>query len=585
MSSTMSKRQQARNERALQELIKTVPGNDRCADCQAKNPGWASWSNMKRAGNVVSNRVYTPNNSKPNLPLDVDEVDSAMERFIRQKYEHRLFQGGHIGQNYRQNTGSTSASSEEPPPLPPKPGQRFGPGFRAASSTFPLSTRHDAMSRFASRSPDYTRPSGRTPSPVKSDGHATVFGASVGGESFESKLATLKEMGFSDEKRNATVLKGLSGSVERTIETLVRLGEGGPKSSKAQSALATNLPITVPPAGSSRATPISTQPAISAPQNQRTHGSSAEFLQHPIPPQRTGVLSAPSQDEAQRNPFNPFLFDPRNSSRTQPLDRAFENLAVSQPLFPNATGGFPQQPPHDIPYHQTLTPPIQSTTHQHYFPTSSQPQVHPYFQSQYPQSQAINGISDPFFSQASGASMSSNPYQNHVPLQQGQHQPMSGHNNAPHYTPNQYSQTQHTGTPSQQHVVQQTNQTDKSNIMALYNYPQLAPAPMPSSQGASLSAISSGDPSNPTVPNVADGVSSFGHRSVSMPTGPSAGSRNPFLTNGGPPVSEEANAKAPPTRAEGVNRHVSQESVDVGGWQSGRHSPDAFASLSARFVR
>jgi len=39
MSSTMSKRQHARNERALQELIKTVPGNNVCADCQARNPG------------------------------------------------------------------------------------------------------------------------------------------------------------------------------------------------------------------------------------------------------------------------------------------------------------------------------------------------------------------------------------------------------------------------------------------------------------------------------------------------------------------------------------------------------------------
>ena len=37
-----SKRQQARNERALQELIKTIPGNDTCADCQARNPGWSA---------------------------------------------------------------------------------------------------------------------------------------------------------------------------------------------------------------------------------------------------------------------------------------------------------------------------------------------------------------------------------------------------------------------------------------------------------------------------------------------------------------------------------------------------------------
>lgn len=35
----ISKRGQLRNERALQDLIRTVPGNDRCADCQAMNPG------------------------------------------------------------------------------------------------------------------------------------------------------------------------------------------------------------------------------------------------------------------------------------------------------------------------------------------------------------------------------------------------------------------------------------------------------------------------------------------------------------------------------------------------------------------
>jgi ribosomal protein L40E len=41
MSSALSKRQQARNERALQDLIKSVPGNNVCADCYAKNPGTA----------------------------------------------------------------------------------------------------------------------------------------------------------------------------------------------------------------------------------------------------------------------------------------------------------------------------------------------------------------------------------------------------------------------------------------------------------------------------------------------------------------------------------------------------------------
>lgn len=46
MASALNKRQQARNERALQELIKTVPGNATCADCSAKNPGKGSKSEL-----------------------------------------------------------------------------------------------------------------------------------------------------------------------------------------------------------------------------------------------------------------------------------------------------------------------------------------------------------------------------------------------------------------------------------------------------------------------------------------------------------------------------------------------------------
>lgn len=39
MSAAVSKRQQARNERELQHMIEAVAGNNRCADCQAPNPG------------------------------------------------------------------------------------------------------------------------------------------------------------------------------------------------------------------------------------------------------------------------------------------------------------------------------------------------------------------------------------------------------------------------------------------------------------------------------------------------------------------------------------------------------------------
>lgn len=67
-----------------------------------------------------------------------------------------------------------------------------------------------------------------------------------------------------------------------------------------------------------------------------------------------------------------------------------------------------------------------------------------------------------------------------------------------------------------------------------------------------------------------------------MPAVMSAGSRNPFLPTGG--VADGGDRPAPQVNG-GGSRHVSQESVDVGGFQTGRHSPDAFASLSARYVR
>lgn len=35
----LSKRHQFRNEKAVYDLIRSVPGNDRCADCKAMNPG------------------------------------------------------------------------------------------------------------------------------------------------------------------------------------------------------------------------------------------------------------------------------------------------------------------------------------------------------------------------------------------------------------------------------------------------------------------------------------------------------------------------------------------------------------------
>lgn len=50
MSGMMSKRQQARNEKALQDLVQNVPGNNMCADCHARNPGMLQTRNEAHRG-------------------------------------------------------------------------------------------------------------------------------------------------------------------------------------------------------------------------------------------------------------------------------------------------------------------------------------------------------------------------------------------------------------------------------------------------------------------------------------------------------------------------------------------------------
>jgi hypothetical protein len=105
---------------------------------KVKSLSMDTWSSehvdsMKSMGNVVSNQAYNPKNVRAEIPIDVDEVDGVLERYIRQKYELRAFSGGNAGGASRppavkQYTGSTSTGSlgDDPPPLPPKPGKKFG---------------------------------------------------------------------------------------------------------------------------------------------------------------------------------------------------------------------------------------------------------------------------------------------------------------------------------------------------------------------------------------------------------------------------------------------------------------------------
>src|SRR5688572_27610620 len=196
---------------------------------------------MRKVGNVVSNQIYNPENKKPPVPVDADEADSAMERFIRQKYTNNVAKKS-------SNPSSPRFDEGTPPPLPPK-NSKFG--FRSAtSSLFPMSRSKKEKAAAEARGP---------PSPNLTNKPSKVFGTTVGYDNpdeAEKKLMRLRDMGFQDAQRNAMVLKGVNGDMEKAIEALVRLGEGDRRSPAASS------PIDPPTLRTSKSmTPLSSSSA------------------------------------------------------------------------------------------------------------------------------------------------------------------------------------------------------------------------------------------------------------------------------------------------------------------------------------
>ncbi|KAL8789828.1 MAG: hypothetical protein Q9213_000896 [Squamulea squamosa] len=604
-----------------------------------------SWTNdqvesMRRNGNVTSNRVYNPRNSKPAIPLDVDEVDTALERFIRQKYDQQSFSGSSaVRPTIRQDTGSTRSSDDQPPPLPPKPGKRFGFGLRSVSSSLPV-TKHSHVS--PPTSPDTANEYPPSP-PLRVNKQSRVFGTNVGGggENMESKLATLRDMGFADEKRNTAILRGLNGNLERAIETIVRLGDNNTLNSRPRSPVkALQAAVSQPISMSQPFSRVGVEPPNTTPNGITVISAAAQNPKKeaaPLPSIPSGSSGKEKQLPDTRS-YNPFeASNPR--SDTWPLEKSLENMQMSQPppqqqlLFPNATGGYPIQPQHieASRLQQSMTPPVpQLHQHLHTNPyaqlmTSPANNYNPFFQSSQPAPPIPLGTFGSSNQPLPTNSSSYNLFQIPQPVTQvytdnnllRSPQDLSTQQTAQHrqlYMPNEsqhlplieqqqtnpFMQQQpptaqsqplypHSPYPGQYQPqpqplqAQPTGRFDKSSIMALYNYPQLAPPPLPTGT-VTVTSENQAPPTESSAPQTSNAnVRTPGQRSVTMPAQLASGSRNPFHTAKHNTAAVTSNTI--PAIPSSLSRHVSQESVDVGGYQSGRHSPDAFASLSARFVR
>ncbi|RLL94862.1 hypothetical protein CFD26_102809 [Aspergillus turcosus] len=671
MPSIVSKRQQQRNEKALQDLIRSVPGNDRCADCGAFNPGWASWNmgiflcmrcaalhrklgthiskvksltmdtwtaeqvdvserpsqqsrthelipyaygtqNMKSHGNNLMNKIFNPRNIQPPVPKDIDEADSSMERYIRQKYQYRSLEDGKPKPPSHDSSYDRSPEGS-PPPLPPKSGRFSGPGLRSASSTSNLQRSSNRPFATSPRSERHDSPPPRSVSTSGSQG----FGLSVrdtGDASFESKLDQLRKMGFTNERRNAAALKGLDGNLKMTIETLQRLGEGPASLGR--------------PSASGNST------------NNSTRGDSSanpfDRLDSKAPPQTSSAY----------NPFDmPTQQQVAPPAPVQSLEASFQHLQVSQPLFPHQTGGYPGRQaslPQTL-YQHPLTPPVTSTQSQGTYVSSPQAfdgSQNPFFQSaaqpqapftSTPLTQSPGVVqTNPFFSQfgavapqsVSGGALPNPPqhantmpalsstspfsqvsYQQQQPQQQQfmqnqshlQGQGFASQNPfqsmaAPNTPQNAVYQAQYQSQlqagqqqPAQYLAAQPTGRVDKSSILSLYNTSSTPASgmPQPSQMQAPMGMSLNQAPQTQPMPSISEHETN-GPQASAAPQ--SAGSRNPFMGGQGTPgAGLDLTPKASQLNGNFPRTHMSQQSVDINGFQSGRHSPDAFANLSARY--
>jgi len=644
----------------ISEYGQLVKRSSRCKESDTSGDFIANdLQTMKKIGNTASNRVFNPKNSQPPVPLDVDEVDSAMEKFIRQKYDQRTFSRGKTPAAAarapaRHDTGS---SDDQPPPPPPKPGRRFGFGLRSASSALPLSRNYDES---PPPSADFQRKSSRAPSPMRINKQSRVFGASIGvtEDGMEWKLVQLKEMGFPDDKRNSNILKGLNGDLERAIESLVRLGEGTAPASRTRTPNSARFPDVsrpkqIPSESRTQQTPLSAPPTAALQMQQSPQPQMQG--QGPV----SGNMSSPMPTNQSYSPFEN-LAPPSAPFQQVPLENAFQNMQITQSLFPNATGGYPnqQQQLQQARAQQSMTPPVPQMPHQFFYnnPYATQqttPSYNPFMNQAQPQSQPMSA--NPFLpSQQTPQPNSANPFmpaqrtftsnqqtfmsnqQNFAPTQQAftlhnpyqtqpsinedlsqpsqsQYQPpqlqtqlqwaqpqsqqtfqgspqqlMSPQSfgqplqppqyvQSPSYpfTPNYQNQFQ---SPVQPVQPQQTYRLDKSSILAFYNYPQLAPPLLPQDTNGSNVANSMSSSPQPHAAKLPQGISGLGQRSATVPATSFSGSKNPFASS----LTPTSSAGSSYTNG---GHQPNQESIDAGALQNGRHSPDAFASLSARFVR
>lgn len=556
---------------------------------------------MKRTGNTTSNRKFNPSNTFPDW--NRGDANQAMEWFIFKKYDDKHF----MDPTSRVDIPSPSSDSDTPPVPPPKPDRH------------PISNRPPSSSRTTSGSSSASTGK-RKPFQSASSSSRSIVGVSIhkatpplppvqskvtrilgdnvnsSDNRMEPRLEVLKQMGFMDEEKNVDVLRRCNGNLQKAVDMLTRQTDSLEENLK-------QLDISAePPRSREIASPrgASSQGMNPVPQGGAATSAAVHPPLPPLPQTFNPFFGAASVPAMQQQLLqNQFLLAQRQQQQQQQQQQA-QMLAFGQPnmahqtLFPHRTGNtLVNSGGHNAVYFQTYTPPPIPTTAHFYggFPAPLT-NVNPFFPAQtQPQTQGVAPGPIPVATTTTATAMPATtttaafaniaapqPFQPFSPQFPSQvvfspflAQPTGA--------------VQMNGTvgvgggqpcPQQQFVQPQQPQTAstsedrakqlKASIMALYSsYPPTSLQSRPATSQVSVTTEGGADLS--TAPSTAPSTDGMNCKRESL---------NPFASL---MTGKNGYAKAPESRSSGLADRADGPSQ----WKDGRHSPDAFSSLSFRY--